>query len=294
MLFYITFLRLLPLVFLRNIAKMAAYLINKNPNKSLLWKTRINLGLAYPQLNEIQREKLARESVTNQCISYIESGKCWAMPPEWSIAQIQKIHQLNVFTEALKDPNGTLMIVSHLGTWEMMNAWIHQYGIPTIMYKPMKNQDFNAFALQARQRLNATLVATDANGVKTLFKNLKQGGFSIILPDHVPQHSGGVVVPFFGIPCLTSTLASKMAQKTKCKLIGLSCVRREDGDGFEVYCDDLNDPQLYDADLEVATTALNKAVEQMINRFPAEYMWGYKRFRGNPNSENHYQPPPQQ
>ena len=46
-----------------------------------------------------------------------------------------------------------------------------------------------------------------------------------------------------------------------------------------MYCDDLNDPQLYDADLEVATTALNKAVEAMINRFPAEYMCGYKRFK---------------
>ena len=71
-----------------------------------------------------------------------------------------------------------------------------------------------------------------------------------------------------------------MAQKTQCRLIGLSCFRREEGEGFEVYCDALNDPQLYDADLEVATAALNKAVEAMINRFPAEYMWGYKRFRG--------------
>ena len=278
--FYITLLRLFPLAFLRSLAKVAAYLINQNPNKSMLWKTRINLSLAYPQLSEAQREKLARESVRKQCLSYVESAKCWAMPPEWGIGQIKTIHGLDIFTEALKDPNGTLMIVPHLGTWEMMNAWIHQYGIPTIMYKPMKNEDFNSFALQARQRLNATLVATDSNGVKTLFKNLKQGGFSIILPDHVPQPSGGVVVPFFGIPCLTSTLASKMAQKTKCKLIGLSCIRSSDGEGFEVYCDDLNDPKLYDADIEVATTALNCAVEGMINRFPAEYMWGYKRFKG--------------
>ena len=81
-----------------------------------------------------------------------------------------------------------------------------------------------------------------------------------------------------------------MVQKTQCRLVGLSCFRREDGEGFEVYCDDLNDPELYDRVIEVATTALNKAVEQMINRFPAEYMWGYKWFKGNPNFENYYQP----
>lgn len=43
---------------------------------------------------------------------------------------------------------------------------------------------------------------------------------------------------------------------------------------FYMYCDDL-----YDRDIEIPTTALNKAVENMINRFPTEYMWGYKRFR---------------
>ena len=109
-------LRLLPLAFLRSLAKVAAYLINQNPNKSMLWKTRVNLGLAYPQLSATQQEQLASESVQKQCLSYIESAKCWAMPPEWSIAQIKKIHGLEVFTEALKDSNGTLMIVPHLGT----------------------------------------------------------------------------------------------------------------------------------------------------------------------------------
>ncbi len=195
--FYTTLLRILPLAFLRSIAKVAGYFINQNSDKSMLWKTRVNLSLTYPDIPESEREKLAKESVTKQCLSYIESGKCWAMPPEWSIQQIKTVHNLDVLTNALNDHRGALIITPHLGTWEMMNAWVHQYGIPTIMYKPMKDSGFNAFALHARQRLNATLVPTDANGVKALFKNLKQGGFSVILPDHVPQPSGGVVVPFF-------------------------------------------------------------------------------------------------
>lgn len=280
--------RYLPLTVIQASARMAAWFINQKPNAGMLWKTRINLKLAYPDLTDQQREQLAKESVTKQCLSYAESLKCWAMPPEWNIEQIKVVHHLEVFKNALNDPHGALIIVPHLGTWEMMNAWIHQYGIPTIMYKPMKDPSVNHFVLQARERLNATLVPTNANGVKTLFKNLKQGGFSIILPDHVPHPSGGVIVPFFGINCLTSTLASKMAQKTHCRLIGLSCIRRNNDDGFEVYCDDLNDPKLYDTDIEIATTALNQAIEKIINRFPAEYMWGYKRFRGNPELKRIY------
>lgn len=282
-------IRYIPLSVLRGLAKSTAWIINQSPEKSMLWKTRVNTKLVYPNLSAEQQEKFARESVQKQCIAYIESVKCWAMPPEWSINQIKDIHNIGVLQNAFADESrGVFLIVPHLGTWEMMNAWLHQFGKPTIMYKPIKNKEINDFVLNARQRLNADLVPTDATGVKALFKTLKQGGFSIILPDHVPHPSGGVVVPFFGIKTLTSTLASKMAQKTKCHLIGLSCLRREDGEGFDIYCDELNDPKLYDSDIDIATTALNASIEAMINRAPTDYMWGYKRFKHVPDCDNIY------
>ncbi|TXJ08572.1 MAG: lipid A biosynthesis acyltransferase [Acinetobacter sp.] len=283
--------RYIPLSIVRLLAQTVAWFLKQNPLSGMLWKTQINLSLAYPELSTPQLHQMAKHSVTKQCLAYAESVKSWAMPPQWSIQQIHTIHGLDIFTDALKNPNGLLMITPHLGTWEMMNAWVHQYGTSIIMYKPMKNKIINEFVRHARQRLNATLVPTDATGVKALFKNLKQGGFSIILPDHVPQPSGGVVVPFFGIPCLTSTLASKMAQKTQCRLLGMSCLRREDGQGFDIYCDDLTDQNLYHPDIEIATTALNQAIEQIINRSPTDYMWGYKRFKGIPEIDNVYQKP---
>ena len=180
-----------------------------------------------------------------------------------------------------------LAIVPHLGTWEMMNAWINQFGSPTILYKPTKNETMDEFILEGRQRLNATLVPTDASGVKAIFKTLKSGGFSIILPDHVPQPSGGVIVPFFGIETLSSTLAPKLASKTKCALVGLSCLRN-DNNGFDIYCTKLDDPDLYARDMNVATKALNDAMEQMIRVCPSNYMWSYRRFKHLPNLGNPY------
>lgn len=286
---WLKFIRYIPLSTLRGLARGVAWYLNQQKNKSMFWKTYVNLQLAYPGLSEQQYHQMAQESVTKQCLSYMESVKCWAMPPEWSVQQIKKIHNLEVMQRAFADKSkGVFIIIPHLGTWEIMNAWLNQFGTPTIMYKPIKNKGINQFVLDARQSLNANLVPTDGQGVKAMFKTLKQGGFSIILPDHVPQPSGGVIAPFFGVPCLTSTLASKMAQKTNCHLIGLSCFRQADGEGFEVYCDELNDPALYDAELSTATTALNAAIEKMINRSPKDYMWGYKRFRGVAKIEEKY------
>ena len=258
------------------------------PNLSIVRTIKINMALIEPALTSKQKKTVIKDIVRHQCLSSVESIKSWAMPPEWSIEQIREVHNQEILIEGLANPNGMLAIVPHLGTWEMMNAWLNQFGSPTIMYKPVDGRFANEFILQGRARLNATLVPTDSSGVKAVFKTLKRGGFSIILPDHVPEPSGGVVVPFFGVKTLTSTLAPKLASKTKCALVGLSCIRRDDNRGFDIYCYKLDDPALYDRNTEVATHALNIAMQEMIEDQCSHYMWGYRRFKRIPNLGNPY------
>lgn len=278
----------IPLPILRSAARFVASLMMHMPNLSIHNSVRRNLLLAYPNLNDEERKQLHKKIITNQALTSVESIKSWAMPPEWSIKQIHTVHNQQVLTDGLNNPNGMLAIVPHLGSWEVMNAWLNQQGSPTIMYKPVKGKVTNDFVLQGRQRLNATLVPTDATGVKAIFKTLKEGGFSIILPDHTPDPSGGVVVPWFGIEVLSSTLVSKLASKTKCALVGLSCIRRDDGQGFDIHCYELNDNNLYDKDMHVATTALNQQMEALIAVHPEHYMWGYRRFKTIYNIKNAY------
>lgn len=282
--------RYIPENAIKTIARIIAKLVNTQKTSGMLWKTRVNLALCYPELSTIEIEALAKKSVLNQCLNYAESLKCWAMPSEWNIKKIKQVTGLDTLKEALADPKGALIITPHLGNWEIMNPWVRQYGTPTIMYKPIKNKAIEEFVLASRERLNTTMVPTDASGVKALFKNLKQGGFSVILPDHVPDPSGGIVAPFFGVNTLTSTLAPKLTQKTKCRVISMICVRSKNEDGYDIYIEDagLQYPELYDQDINTSTTAMNKVVEGLINQFPEHYMWGYKRFRGSEETEELY------
>lgn len=280
--------KFVPLSVLQILARFVAWIIVKAPSLSIMRTVNTNLALIHHTLADNQRQALVKDIIYHQCMTSIESIKSWAMPPQWSIAQIRDVHNKEFLLEGLANPNGMLAIVPHLGTWEMMNAWLNQFGAPTIMYKPVKGSLTDDFILQGRARLNATLVPTDGSGVKAIFKTLKQGGFSIILPDHVPDPSGGVVVPFFGIETLTSTLASKLASKTKCALVGLSCIRRDDGRGFDIYCYRLDDPALYTRDASVAACALNQAMQHMIEDKFSHYMWGYRRFKRIPTLGNPY------
>ncbi len=267
-----------PLLFLRWLAYTVAWLLLLAPHRGIRWHTRVNLLLAMPELSVGERLQLEREIVRNECLMVVESVKAWGMPPEYSANQIQHVEGMDVLQEALLDSKGMIAVVPHLGTWEMMNSWLNQFGSPTIMYKSARNPGVDSFILNGRQRLNATLVPTDGQGVKAILKTLRRGGFTIILPDHVPDESGGVFAPFFGHEVMTTTLVSRLAQRTGCRVIGISCIRSPDGAGFIVKCEKLPDA-IHDQDLVVSATALNEGMESMIRHAPAQYMWSYRRFK---------------
>lgn len=276
----------LPLRLIQVTARSVGWLLYVS-NSSARRVTEINLKSAYPELSESERDQLTKRSLKSQCMTYAESVKIWGSAPEFALEQIKAVHGEDIFLDALQNPNGTLAVVPHFGTWELMNAWVNLHTAPVIMYKPSKNPDVDRFMLEARQRLNATLVPTDETGVRALFKHLKQGGFAAILPDHVPKESGGIYSPFFGQNALSSTLLSKLAAKTQCSVIGLSCLRREDLSGFELHVQTLS-AEINAKDLQLSVDTLNKEMERMINVAPEQYLWGYKRFRKVKGGGNYY------
>ena len=249
--------------------------------------TELNINVAYPELNDQKKMQLVKASLKSQCMTYVESIKIWGSSPEFALSQIKQVYNAEIFLEALKNPNGTLGVVPHFGTWEIMNAWVNQHTAPVIMYKPSKNKDLDKFMIESREQLNATLVPTDDTGVRALFKHLKQGGFSAILPDHVPKEPGGIYSDFFGLSAYSSTLLSKLAAKTQCSVVGLTCIRRSDYSGFDLYFTELS-KDINSKDLQLSVDTLNKEMERMISLAPEQYLWGYKRFRKLEGGKNLY------
>lgn len=262
---------------IQSFAKVVGSLLFKT-NSSLRSTTAKNLALAYPELDETQRAQLTQKSLQSQCMTYAESIKIWGSSSEYALSLIKKIHHQDIFLNALNANKGVIVVVPHFGTWELLNVWLNQHSTPVIMYKPNKNEKLDRFMLEARQRLNATLVPTNESGVRAIFKHLKNGGLTAILPDHVPKASGGIYSMFYGQNALSSTLVSKLASKTQCAVIGLTCLRQQDTDGFEIFVSSLCD-QILSKDLQTSVDTLNIELEGMINTAPEKYMWGYKRFK---------------
>lgn len=277
MYFMFKIIALSPLWLLQNLALMIAFILNLF-NSSIKRITSINIQLAYPDLSETAQRQLVSQSIRSQCLTYIEFIKCWGMPPSYSLSLLKNIYGAHVLTEALANKKGVIVVVPHFGCWELLNAWLNLYTEPMIMYKPNKNKGINRYLLEAREKFNATLVPTDETGIRAIFKHLKQGGLTVILPDHLPKHSGGIYSNFFGQNTLSMTLVSKLAAKTQCNVIGLSCIRQPNLRYFDVHCQTLAD-EILSKDLQCSVDTLNIAMQDIIDQAPEQYIWSYKRFR---------------
>ena len=249
---------------------------------------RLNLQIAFPQLSAKERSRITRAAIKNEVMSYMEFFHIWGSDTTENIKSIHQIHHAELLHQALADKKGVVLIVPHFGTWEIMNAWIAQYTQMTIMYKPIKNDIADQFVRDARSREHAHLVPTDETGVRQIFKALKQGGTTVILPDHTPDHPSEMV-HYFGIPLFSSNLSSKLIQKTKAKALFLYALRNEHH-GFDMHFEEI-DPYIYQVNSEQGTEIIFKALEDLILRYPEHYHWSYKRFSANLNLKTIYDIP---
>ncbi|ENU81224.1 hypothetical protein F975_01089 [Acinetobacter sp. ANC 3789] len=277
-----------PLHFARAFARVLASIANTVKIAKTAQVADLNIRIALPELNEDTRQYIVKEAIKNEMTSYFEFFNVWGASNDKNIARIHHIQGEEHFYNALEQKKGIVLIVPHFGTWEVMNSWFAQHTAMTIMYKPIKNEVADQFVREARSRENAHLVPTDESGVRQIFKDLKRGGTTVILPDHTPN-IGGTMVDYFGIPLASSNLSAKLIQKTKARALFLYAIRNDNA-GYDMFIEPVAE-QIYAGSDEEGTHIIHEMIENLIRKYPQHYHWSYKRFKANPELNNIYNLP---
>ncbi|WP_180104423.1 lysophospholipid acyltransferase family protein [Acinetobacter sp. YH12108] len=274
-----------PLSVSRWIARILALIVNIFKVSKTSDVIRLNLEISLSELSTQERERITRAAIRNELMSYFEFFSIWGSSNQKNIERVHKVIGEDLLHDALAQNKGLVLIVPHFGTWEIMNAYVAQFTSMTIMYKPVKNQAADQFVRAARSREQANLVPTDESGVRQIFKALKQGGTTVILPDHTPN-VGGEYIPYFGVPLATSNLSAKLIQKTKARALFLYAMRNENA-GFDIHIEAI-DEKIYQGDANQGTGIIINTIENLIQRHPEHYHWSYKRFRAHEDLGNIY------
>jgi KDO2-lipid IV(A) lauroyltransferase len=272
----------LPQVVARPMAKTSAWILWR-ANGRLRRVTERNLEICFPDFSTEQRTQLARRSLHSLSANIIDVARTWLWRPERLLRCVTHVSGENHLRDAIAEGGGTLVLLPHMGNWELMSSFFGERGSATAMYGHSENAILDDIIHKARERSGIVLVHTGVSGVRALLKALKAGNFVLMLPDQVPQRGVGKFARFFGEPAYTMTLATNLLQRTGAKAVCGFCMRSPDGK-YELVFRTV-DEAIYDPDEATALAGLNKSIEKCVLDCPEQYQWGYKRFKLLPNME---------
>lgn len=212
----------------------------------------------------------------------LELAIAWCRSPEDIAAMVKHCAGWEHVEAALKNNNGIIFVTPHLGSYDIAGRYISsRLPFPlTAMYRPPKLQWLEPVMQAGRARGKGKTAPATAAGVRVLMKALKSGEATIILPDQVPGNGEGVWAPFFGRPAYTMTLVPRLAQMSGVTTLFFVGERLPGGQGFAVHIEPLSQPFTGDKDADCAL--MNAQVENLIRRFPRQYLWSYNRYKCPP------------
>jgi KDO2-lipid IV(A) lauroyltransferase len=174
-----------------------------------------------------------------------------------------------------------LFLTPHLGCFEI-TAQIYAHRAPpsrpiTVLYRRPRKAALTPLIESGRGRPNMKLAAADFAGVRALIRALRRGEAAGLLPDQTPGFGEGVWAPFFGKPAYTMTLAMRLVRASHAVILLAFAERLPNGGGFRLTVRPF-EPTL-SHDMTMAAAQLNGALEALIRECPAQYLWGYDRYK---------------
>lgn len=206
----------------------------------------------------------------------LEVAKIWQKDLQKTQKMIVALQNEEILKKAEENPNGILFITPHLGAFELTAQWYAARRNITVLYRAPKNKTLESLVLQGRSREKLHLAPADLSGVKKLLKALKKGEAIGILPDQTPKAGEGVWVNFFNQPAYTMTLAAKLSQ-SKASVVYAVAERLPQSAGFKLCF--YAPQQKLNGSIECRAQMINHDIEMLIATCPAQYLWGYNRFK---------------
>jgi KDO2-lipid IV(A) lauroyltransferase len=180
--------------------------------------------------------------------------------------------------QARADGLGVVFLTPHLGCFEVTaQGYAARYGDITVLYRPARKPWLRKLVDSARARSRLATAPTSLAGVRQMLKALRAGQAVGLLPDQVPPHGMGCWATFFGRDAYTMTLPARLARQTGARVLLAWGERLAWGRG---YCIHLRPAPAVLSDVpSIAAAQVNTLLEGLIRERPAQYLWGYARYK---------------
>lgn len=243
-----------------------------------------NLALVFPKKSVGERRRIVRHVFTSLGRQFAEV----CLFPRYTRENVNRTVTYDGyenFDRASQRGKGVLFLTGHIGGWEL-SAFAHSlYGHPLhFVMRPLDNPYLDALVRRYRTMHGNTPILKH-DPARELLRAMKAGATVGILIDTNMTPPEGVFVDFFGIPACTASGLARIALRTDAAVVP----------GFTIWDPVLRkyrlrfDPAVplirtgnNDADIVANTAKFTKVIEEVVRRYPDQWLWVHRRWKTRP------------
>src|SRR5215813_5197048 len=246
-----------------------------------------NLHLAFPDWPDGRRKTAIQNMTRYLGCQAVEFARFRRYDRE-SIDEIIEIEGHENFLQAQRRGQGVLILTGHIGAWELSSFAHAVYGYPMhYMARPLDNARLDAFVNRYRS-LSGNQPIYKNESARAVLKSLNNAGIVGILADQNTLPEEGVFIEFFGKSACTTTGMARLALHTGAAVVPGYAYWDTGAQKYKLRFDpevEITNTGNSERDILANTQRFAKITEEIIRKFPDQWVWVHARWKTRPNGE---------
>jgi Kdo2-lipid IVA lauroyltransferase/acyltransferase len=245
-----------------------------------------NLAIAFPDKSEADRRRILRASYINLGRSgaeYVRLGGFFYRRLAKRVTYNRYMHWQHVMDR--HPGKGLLILTAHFGNFELLPTAhaLHGFQI-SLVHHTQRFVPGDALMTFVRQRAGVEIIRKHS-AARAVLRALRSRRLVGIPFDQNAKRSEAIFVPFFNEPAATASGVARLVAISGAPVLPVFIVRQRGGRSHvveildEVAVQRSDNPQ---ADLIENTRRFVKQVEDIVRRYPEQFLWTHRRFRTRP------------
>jgi KDO2-lipid IV(A) lauroyltransferase len=232
-----------------------------------------NLSLCFPEKSLKEITALARAHYDALALGIFEvCAGWWASPQDLPPVRITGLEHLEA---ARARGHGVLLLTAHFTTLEISGRLMAEAHPMGGLYRDPNNPV--VAHLMRGQRERHMSVAVHFDDLRGLVRALRANHAIWYAPDQGKRTKSSEILPFFGVPAITNTATSKIAEMTGCAVVPFFAKREADLSYSLTILPALD--HFPTADAAADAVRINQLIEHHVRLAPEQYFWVHKRFK---------------
>ncbi len=250
--------------------------IFRRTNKKREKIARTNIDLCFPELTELEKTALIKNSFRHQARSILFYSMIWWAPRFVLQKRIIMKGQENI-EKSLSNKRSIIFLTAHsLGLEAAVSAIAMRYPASG-PFKPMKNKLIDWLVVNGRSRHGGILYDRSV-GLRPIIKDVRKGYSMIYLPDEDLGADRSIFAPFFGVEKASVPVLGRLAKSCHADVLPTMACYDEKKRRYVIHVlPPLKDFPTGDDDRD--TLIMNQSLEQIIRLCPSQYFWVMKLFK---------------